>query len=165
MDEKNRMRRIDRQIADVNEIVGVVAACRVCRLGMIDEGEPYIVPLNFGYEYTAEGKLVLYFHSAREGRKMRALRASPRVCFEMYVDNGLIEADVPCKHSYAFESVIGWGDVEFFEDAAEKTRALNLIMLHQTGKPAEFSYPEAMLAAVALYRVTADSFTGKRRSR
>lgn len=158
------MRRAEREIVDVEEILAVIEACQVCRLGMIHNGMPYIVPLNFGYEY-ADGTLVLYFHSAREGKKITALRENPRVCFEMDVEHGLIKGETPCKYSYAYESVMGTGTASFIETAAEKTHALDVIMTRQLGQPVGFSYPEQALAALATYRVTAESFTGKRRPR
>jgi len=72
-----KMRRSDREVTDVDEKLGIVARCKVCRLGMIDEtvgpGEPYIVPLNFGYEYV-DGVLFLYLHGAGEGRKINILK-------------------------------------------------------------------------------------------
>lgn len=155
---------MDREISGADDILAVIAACRVCRLGMIHDGWPYVVPLNFGYEY-AEQRLSLYFHGAREGKKMAALRENPRVCFEMDVEHGLIEGDLPCKYSYAYESVVGFGTAVFLEDPAEKKHALDAIMTRQMGRPAAFSYPEAALAAIATYRVMAESFTGKRRPR
>ena len=38
---------------------------------MVDHGKPYVVALNFGYERKGDS-LVLYFHSACEGRKNHA---------------------------------------------------------------------------------------------
>lgn len=162
MNEKMPMRRKDKELADVAEIVAVVDKCKYCRLAMCDGASPYIVPLNYGYRFEG-GKLTLLFHSAREGRKMDILRTNPRVCFEMDVDGGLITAETACGHSYAFECVVGEGDVVFVEDHGDKTRALNEIMKHQTGKDVDHAYESAMLDRIAIYRVTADWFTGKRK--
>ena len=43
----------------------VIARAPVCRLALSDNGEPYVVPMNFGY---SDG--VLYFHGAPNGRKI-----------------------------------------------------------------------------------------------
>ena len=59
------MRRKDREITDICAILELVSECKVCRLAMTDGGVPYIVPLNYGYEY-ADGALTFYFHSAKE---------------------------------------------------------------------------------------------------
>ena len=57
------MRRKDREITDICAILELVSECKVCRLAMTDGGVPYIVPLNYGYEY-ADGALTFYFHIA-----------------------------------------------------------------------------------------------------
>ena len=42
------MRRSDREIKEMTEMVKVMEQCDVCRLALNDEGYPYILPLNFG---------------------------------------------------------------------------------------------------------------------
>ena len=42
------MRRSDREITDLKEIVEIMRKCDVCRLALNDDGYPYIIPLNFG---------------------------------------------------------------------------------------------------------------------
>lgn len=44
------MRRKDREITDFNEIMKIIDKCDTCRLALIDEEYPYIVPLNFGVD-------------------------------------------------------------------------------------------------------------------
>ena len=75
------MRRKDREITHIRTILDLVSECKVCRLAMTDGGVPYIVPLNYGYEY-ADGALTFYFHSAKEGRKLEILKKNPTVCLE-----------------------------------------------------------------------------------
>ena len=43
------MRRSDREIRDITEILAVIDRCKVCRLGFQDTNGVYIIPLNFGY--------------------------------------------------------------------------------------------------------------------
>ena len=76
------MRRSDREITDLDEILSIINDCKVIHLAMVDDGEPYLLPLNFGY--TCEGGAFSFFcHSAREGRKLDILRKNPTVAFEM----------------------------------------------------------------------------------
>ena len=63
--EKERMRRKDREITDRDCIDDIIEACDCCRLGFCDEGEPYIVPLNFGYDRNAG----CFLFSQCQGRK------------------------------------------------------------------------------------------------
>ena len=63
------MRRNDREITDLREILRLMDRCDVVNLAFADNGEPYVVPVNFGYVSDGETKVVLYFHGAREGRQ------------------------------------------------------------------------------------------------
>ena len=48
------MRRKDREITGLAEIMEILSRCQVCRLGMCQKGMPYVVPLNFGVEREGE---------------------------------------------------------------------------------------------------------------
>ena len=76
------MRRSDREIKDFDEIIEVINKCDVCRLAINDGDYPYIVPMNFGFNIE-DGKVVLYFHCASEGKKLELLRKNNKVAFEM----------------------------------------------------------------------------------
>ena len=67
------MRRNDREITDLNEIISIINDCKVIHLAMVDDGEPYLLPLNFGYSCES-GAFSFFCHSAREGRKLDILR-------------------------------------------------------------------------------------------
>lgn len=45
------MRKKDREIKDILEIINVIDKCDICRIGIFDEKYHYIIPLNFGYNY------------------------------------------------------------------------------------------------------------------
>lgn len=70
------MRRKDREVTDPERIDAIIRACHCCRLGFYDNGEVYIVPLDFGYD-EKEGKRTFYFHGAKEGRKMDCILRLP----------------------------------------------------------------------------------------
>ena len=61
------MRKFQREITDRNELLSVLDACQTIRLGLYDNGYPYVIPLSFGYEQV-NGKIIIYFHSAKEGK-------------------------------------------------------------------------------------------------
>ncbi|MDR1970860.1 MAG: pyridoxamine 5'-phosphate oxidase family protein [Treponema sp.] len=170
------MRRKDREITDTHEKLGIVGRCKVCRLAMIGDGdaaeggknpEPYLVPLNFGYEYREgdgkEGVLTLHFHSALEGRKIAILKNHPGpVCFEMDGAHRLLETPQGCSYSFSYESVIGKGAVEFIEDREEKIRSLNLLLRHQSGKDQDFAIDDGALSKTAVFRLRAETWSAKR---
>lgn len=150
------MRRKDREIKSKEEIESVIRNSLVCRLGMADEDGPYIVPLSFGY---ADG--CLFFHSAKEGRKLDILRKNNKVCFEVDMVGEMVRGDKACDWGMKFESVIGFGKAFIVEDALSKKAALDVIMAHySTG---QFEYDEKKLDRTVVIKVEIESMTGKER--
>ncbi len=117
------MRRNDREITDRRAIDDIIRRSRVCRLGLCDGGQPYIVPMSFGYDGEA-----LYFHAASQGRKIDVLTKNNRVCFEFYILHDVIRADRPCRWGMRYESVIGFGTAEHIWDLQAREKALACIM-------------------------------------
>ena len=154
------MRRSDREIRDQTEILDIIEKCDVCRLALSEDNVPYIVPLNFGYEYT-DGKLTLYFHGATEGKKLDIIRKNPLACFEMDCSHRLVTAETACKFSMEFESVIGNGKLSFCVEKSEKIKALNQVM-KKYAKDKEFIFPDHALESIAVFKLDVAEFTGKR---
>lgn len=152
------MRRSDREVTDISELLAIIDACKVCRLALQDNEGLYIVPLNFGYA-CENGQLTLYFHSAKEGRKIGALVANPAVCFEMDCGHRLIEGENACGYGYSFQSIIGTGTAEFVTNTDEKKKALSLLMKHQTGN--DFMFSDADINFVAVFQIKVSEMTGK----
>lgn len=156
------MRRPERQVTNTEEIKEILEQCKVCRLGLCDEGQVYIVPMNHGYTYE-DGKLTVYFHGAKEGRKIDVVRKNGAVGIEMDCGHELMEGRLACQHSYYYASVIGHGSAEIVEEPAEKLKALNRIMEHQTGKEfEEFEANPRLEKAVAIIKVEVEMFTCKK---
>lgn len=154
------MRRAEREIIDPDQIRAIFAAADVMRIAMVDaNGEAYIVPLNYGWEET-EGDLSLYFHCAREGRKVDILRQNPKVCFEIDTAHRLTTAEKPCGYSFAYQSVIGWGEVTFLSDSEEKSRGLQVLMRQFGMTDAQFSHNDTARVLVGKLRV--DRMTAKK---
>lgn len=152
------MRKAEREIRDFEEIVRLVDRCDTIRLGLLDDGAPYIVPLSFGYE-VEDGKIALYFHGATEGRKVDLIARNKRVCVEGdlchgFVDNG--RGGITCD----YESFIGYGDCVSVS-GGEAEKGIALLMAH-CGHP-EFSCPPQAMAITAVYKIELDEVVGKRR--
>ncbi len=148
------MRRKDREITDRKIIDSMITRCRVCRIGLCDRGQPYVLPLNFGYD----GKY-LYFHSARGGRKIKILQENNRVGFEFDILHEIITDKNPCEWGARYESVVGEGIAEFIESQPEKAEALECILSHYGGSFNEFK--ASSLSSVTIIRVTIVSISGK----
>ena len=151
------MRRVNREIKDLNEIKKIVDGCKVLRIATKDKEGLYVVPLNFGYS-CENGKFTFYFHSAKEGRKIDAFKADEQVAFEMDCEHKLVVAEKACGYSYKFASVIGTGTITFLE-GKEKLNALSILMKHQTGK--DFTFDEKMAKGVAVCSLIAEKLTAK----
>lgn len=153
-----RLRQAEREIMDNDEIDDVIMKAEVCRLAVIDEGEPYIVPLNFGYQ-----RGTFYFHCAREGRKLDILRRNPRVCFELESDVHLILGEKACQWSSSFRSVIGWGEATILMDEEGVKEGLKVIMDHYA--PGNHDFDPRSLSLTAVIRVDVERMTCKRSKR
>ena len=51
------------------------------RIAFYDDGDIYIVPINYGYE-VVDGNYHFYFHETKAGRKYELSRINPNVGFE-----------------------------------------------------------------------------------
>jgi uncharacterized protein len=154
------MRRKDREVSNKVEIMSIIEKCKVCHLAMVDKGLPYVVPLNFGY-ILDDGLLTLFFHSAKTGRKLDILKENNTVCFEMACEGIPDNVENPCNSGYYFESVHGFGHVEFIDDINEKCNALTLLMKHQSKQ--DFVFTEKQADGVCVYKVVSTDFIGKRK--
>lgn len=159
------MRRKDREVKGSQEIRRILDACKVCRLGISDGLKPYIVPMNMAYDLDGED-LIIYFHCAKEGKKLDLIRTNPQVGFEMDREIALTEGKTPCQYSYQYESIIGSGYAELLEDETEKAKVLAKIMKQQTGKDFDdFERNPKLACAVTIIKVTADEYSCKSSAR
>jgi hypothetical protein len=142
------------EIAKIETIESIISKAKVCRLGLADERQPYVVPLCFGYRENA-----LYFHTGKEGRKIDILKKNPKVCFEMELDVEIFPAENPCKWNMHYKSVVGFGRAFFLEDPAEKRQALDIIVKHYGGAPT--AYDEKLVSGLAVIKVEINSMKGK----
>jgi nitroimidazol reductase NimA-like FMN-containing flavoprotein (pyridoxamine 5'-phosphate oxidase superfamily) len=139
---------------DKSEIEAVIEKAQTCRIAMVDGGQPYVVPVCFGYREGA-----VFFHTKVGGRKMEALRRDGRVCVEFEADVEMRSGEMACKFSFRYRSVIAFGRAVELHEPSEKVDALNVIMRHYTGRDWEF--PAEKVARVGIVRIDIESMTGK----
>jgi len=155
------MRRKERELTLKEDIQRIVQLGDLCRVAMFAEDYPYIIPLNYGYEW--HDQLKLYFHCAKEGRKIDLLKLNNNVGFEIDVDHELVAAEDACNWGMKYKSVVGFGKMIEIENDEDKVHALDLLMEHYgfKGKPL---YPSIMLTKIAIYCLEVHSITGKART-
>ena len=154
------MRRKDREITDAGEMLRILDKCQVCRLGFTEpDGSVYIVPLSFGYSYENDA-LTLYFHGAASGKKSELLQGSPSVGFETDIPVMLIEAEIACKYSYKYQSIIGKGKAEIISETSQKTEAMRRIMQKYSGT-ADWGFDDKAFENTMLFKVTVKEWSCK----
>jgi nitroimidazol reductase NimA-like FMN-containing flavoprotein (pyridoxamine 5'-phosphate oxidase superfamily) len=156
------MRRKDREIVNVEDKIKIINKCKICRLGLSENNNPYIVPLNYGYTFE-RNTLTLFFHSAKEGKKLDTIKNNNKACFEIDCDTKLIEGEKACTYGYTFKSIIGFGEIIILENKEEKNKGLNKIMEHQTGGEIYYDFMDEELKNVLVYKMEVKEFTGKQK--
>ena len=154
------MTKRERQVTDKNQILRILDTAKVLHLGLAVDNEPYVVPMNYGYT-EEDGKLVLYLHSALQGRKLNMIRENPRVFFELECDQAPFEGEKPCQYGLVYSSVMGRGTAGIVEDVEEKKKAMAILMKTQTQK--EFSFDDKLVSIVAVIRIDVGEYTAKHR--
>ncbi len=158
MEKFHGMRRKEKEITDPAEMKAVLAAAKYVTVAMCRADEPYLVTLSHGYD---EKRNAVYFHCAREGKKIGILAANDRVWGQALLDRGY--ADGRCDH--LFTSVQFHGRVSFVEDAAEKRHALAVMIRQLESDPAKVlghQVNDASVAKVHIGRIDLDFLSGKR---
>ena len=154
------MTKRERQITDPEKIAAILDAGKVLHLGLSVKDEPYVVPMNYGYTHE-NGKLVVYLHSALQGKKLDMIRANSRVFFTIDCDRVSFEGEKPCQYGLAYSCVMGKGTARIIEDVEEKKRAMSVLMKIQTGK--DFSFEDRLVSVVAVIRIDVEEYTAKHR--
>lgn len=114
------MRR-KKQLLSQEETAAVLARGSSGVLALAGEnGYPYAVPLSYVYD---GGRL--YFHCARSGHKLDAIRRCEKASF-CVIDQDQI---IPEEYTSYFRSVIAFGRVRILEDEGEKRAAIEKLAL------------------------------------
>lgn len=153
------MRRKDREISSREEIIRIIQEEGICRLAIKDEPYPYIVPMNYGIEIDKE-QIILYFHSAMEGRKINLIKKDNKVGFEIDRNQGLVYDTEKGSCSILYECIIGNGEIVFL-NKDEKIKALRLILQHH-GRGEDFPITEAMVERTICFKLVVNEVTGKK---
>lgn len=153
------MRRKDREIIEFEKVISIIDACECCRLGLVDDNEAYIVPMNFGYEVIND-TITLYFHCARKGRKIDILSKQRKGSFEMDTKHYLMEGQIGCDFSYLYQCVIGKGKIELLDSEEEKLYGLQQIMKHYTKKD-NWNYESKMVDMIYVLKFLVEEWSCK----
>jgi len=160
---KFHLRRLDREIKDQKALRQLLNHAQYFVMSMADGGEPYSVPLGYVYD---EEENTIYFHCAKDGKKIEYLKKNPRVWGVVVIDEG-IQAGA-CVNLYA--STMFSGRVEWVNDTAEKRKAMNLFAERLSADvdgvkqrlDKIFGGGDAVLTGVVFGKIKVEELTGKR---
>jgi uncharacterized protein len=149
------MRRHDKEIKDEAIILEILQNSELCRLGLVENNEAYIVPVNYGHK---DG--IIYIHSAPNGRKMEILKQNNRVTFEIEYSSSVTTSEIACKWAARYRSVMGKGIITIVTDTEAKKAGLDIIM-DKYGFIGEKKYDEASLSRMIVLELKIESVIGK----
>jgi nitroimidazol reductase NimA-like FMN-containing flavoprotein (pyridoxamine 5'-phosphate oxidase superfamily) len=137
-------------IEDRRRINEIIKACKTCYLAMSENGQPYVLPMNFALE---DDYVIL--HSAPEGRMWETLKVNPKVCINWTLGEDLAwqNVKVGCSYRVKSQSVLVEGEVEFIEDFDEKYRCLKLLMAQYSDREFKFGIPAVKNVGVVKVRI------------
>lgn len=124
----------------------LIAAGKIGRLGCVNNGEPYVVPINYVFE---DGSI--YSHSL-PGRKIDAMKSHPRACLQ--VDQ--IDSDL------RWRSVIAFGNFEEIRVPSDRRAILNTLLVRfPLLTPVEsVMAQDANAPDTVVFRILVDRITG-----
>ena len=120
-----------------------------------DDGYPYAVPLSYLYH---QGKL--YFHCAKSGHKLDALRREPKASFCVVAQDQV----APLEYTTLYRSVIVFGRLRELEDDGEKRAAIEALALKYAPQDTPAHREEAIRrdwAPLCVLELTPEHVSGK----
>lgn len=149
------MRRADRELTDREASDAILRAGEVLYLAMADDGAPYVVPLNYGWDGRS-----IWLHCAEEGLKLDIIARDPRVSFAVASEAHVVPGK-GCGWTTKFRSVVGFGRATLVTGEEELLRGLAEVVSHYSHAPEVITAHQAKGCAVV--RIDVDSMTGKAR--
>ena len=146
------MRRWKQQLTEEECIEVLEHEPRGVLSGHGEDGYPYGIPINFVYD---GGKI--YFHGAKQGHKIDALKKDNKVSFTV-MDHGYLESN---KLGLNVKSVVVFGRIRFVDDREETIREARKLGLKYD--PADFVESELKAKAnvIQVLELSIDHMTGK----
>jgi nitroimidazol reductase NimA-like FMN-containing flavoprotein (pyridoxamine 5'-phosphate oxidase superfamily) len=153
------MRREDREIKELESIIEIINRCQVLIIGLIDDGYPYVVPVNFAFD-EKDKQITFYFHSALSGRKIDLINKNNNCSFTLYNDLGIKNKKNSEEVTNYYESVMGIGKIEASTDLTKK-REIAKKLLEKYGYAQKITVEDQALERTYLAKIIVESISGK----
>ena len=120
-----------------------------------DDGYPFAIPVNYFYDQDQDK---IYFHGAKSGHKVDALKKNDKVCFTVYGN----EHFEPGDWAPYVQSTVVFGRCRLVEDAAAtEARVRELGLKYYPGREEVEKEIAKAIKGVQLYEITIEHLTGK----
>jgi nitroimidazol reductase NimA-like FMN-containing flavoprotein (pyridoxamine 5'-phosphate oxidase superfamily) len=156
--EVSHMRRKEKEIKNRREIIAILEQAKYITIAMCRANEPYLVTLSHGYD---RAKNCIYFHCAKEGKKIDILKENSLVWGQALIDRGYVQN--ACDHLYATTHFRG--KVTFLENKQEKRHALEVMIKILEDDPKEVmgtQLGEDSVVKVQIGRIDIEYMSGKK---
>lgn len=149
------MRRAKRTISD-EDARSLLAKGRRATLAVNgDDGYPFAFPIDYRFDADANK---IYFHGAKAGQKVGALRRSDKVCLTVMGNERLEDGE----WAPYVQSVVVFGRCRLVDDAAKTEAEVRRLALKYYPSAEEVERElEKYLSAVQLYEIEIEHLTGK----
>lgn len=120
-----------------------------------DDGYPFAFPVNYFYDRE---NAKIYFHGAKTGQKVDALKKNDKVCFTVYGN----EHFEPGDWAPYMQSTVVFGRCRLIEDAAVTEAKVRELAAKYYPSAEEIDVEvKKYIRAVQLYEITIEHLTGK----
>lgn len=152
------IRRKEKEIKEKNEMLPVLEKAKYITVAMCKDNEPYLVTLSHGYDREQH---CIYFHCAKEGKKIEILRAHNIVWGQALIDLGYVGG--ACDHLYVTTQFRG--KVTFVDGNDEKRHALEVMIKALEDDPEKVmdaQLTEKSIKGVQIGRIDIEYLSGKK---
>jgi hypothetical protein len=152
------IRRKEKEITDRNKMSAILQKAEYITVAMCKDNEPYLVTLSHGYDRERN---CIYFHCAKEGKKIDILMEHNIVWGQALLDKGYVQD--ACDHLYATTQFMG--RVTFVEKYEEKRHALEVMIKELESDPKKVmneQLTEKSIKGVQIGRIDIEYMSGKK---
>ena len=154
------MTRREVELITQEQIKEILDKSKVLHLGIIENQQPRVIPMNYGYEWTTEG-LTLYLHAAKDSTKLVALEQNPFCYISMECDVEPFAGEVACQYGMGYKMLTGSGQAEIITNPEEKIHGMQVLMKTQT--QGDFSFTERLVSIVSVIKLVLATYQAKER--
>lgn len=157
------MTRREKEITDKTAIQTILDTCKYLHLGVSIDDMPYVVTLNYGYEWDeSDGHLILYLHTAKKAHLLSIIAKNQNCAFSMECNVEPFYGPIPCRNGMVYESIMGSGKISVLDTTEDKSYGLRRIMKAQTGSD-RGDFDERLVSIVSVMRVDVKKMMAKKR--